>query len=82
MSGVDIKEQKPSTHNQIKAQKPNVPKTETPLTGFTAGSFNGGHNKPVHFQYVMAGQKIKKQVWDAKIKLLTPKKSKLSNVMA
>ena len=59
--------------NQIESQKPNVPKTTTPITGEIGCSMNGGHNKVIHWQYVMAGQYIEKGYLNLNIQMLTPK---------
>lgn len=64
--------QKPFTTNQVKNSKPNVPKTEVNITGHVAGSVNGGMIKPITYQKVMAGQKVKQYNLQAKFHLLTP----------
>lgn len=68
----DINKQSPTTKNQIQAQRPNIPRTESLLTGYTAGSMNGGHNKVICWQRVMAGERHKEKRWRGQIKLLTP----------
>lgn len=68
----DINKQKPTTKNQIQAQRPNIPRTESLLTGYTAGSMNGGHNRTICWQRVMAGERHKEKRWRGQIKLLTP----------
>lgn len=68
----DINKQQPTTKNQIQAQRPNIPRTESLLTGYTAGSMNGGHNKVICWQRVMAGERHKEKRWRGQIRLLTP----------
>ncbi len=68
----DIRENKPWTTNQIKNTKPNIPRTFTPLSGYIAGSMNGGHNKVIAWKQVMAGEKHKEFRLQASIKMLTP----------
>ena len=45
----DIKENKPWQNNQIKNDKPNVPTTDSILTGYIANSMNGGSNDIASF---------------------------------
>lgn len=64
--------QKPFTTNQISNTKPNVPKSEVMITGHVANSVNGGMIKPIAYQKVMAGQKVRQYNLQAKFHLLTP----------
>ena len=64
--------QQPFTTNQISNSKPNVPKTSVMITGHVANSVNGGMFKPIAWQKVMAGQKVKQYNLQAKFHLLTP----------
>lgn len=64
--------QKPFTTNQISNNKPNVPKTEVTIMGNISNSVNGGMIKPIGWQKVMAGQKVKQYNYQGKFHLLTP----------
>lgn len=69
---MDIQGNKPYTVNQISNDKPNVPRSINVLSGYAAGSMNGGHNKTAAWQFVMAGQRIKEMRFKVNLKTLTP----------
>lgn len=64
--------QSAATLNQIDQTKPNVPQTETTITGYIGGSFNGGINKFIEYIPIMAGQKIKQLNCTLNLQMLTP----------
>ena len=76
----DIKENKPWKLNQIKNDKPNVPTSDSILTGYIANSMNGGHNKTIFFKQIMAGERHKEMRIQLNVKLLTPKTPSYQNV--
>lgn len=50
--------QTPYSVNQNKSERPNIQRSGyTPITGFIAGSMNGGINKTIAWKFVMAGEK-------------------------
>lgn len=59
--------------NQIEDNKTSVPKTGAKISSPIGNSLNGGHNKTIHWQYVMAGQHLQKGVLSLNIQMLTPK---------
>lgn len=65
--------QSAASTNQIKVQRPSLPKSSCILMGNIANSFNGGHYKTIACYPVMAGQQSYEDGFYAKIKLLTPK---------
>lgn len=67
-----INENKPYTVNQVSNEKPNVPKSSCTLTGFIAGSMNGGMNHVVTYKKVMAGERHREYKQTLKITTLTP----------
>lgn len=76
----DIRENKPWTKSQIEQQKPNVPVSDSILTGYFANSMNGGHNKAIYFKQVMAGERHKEFRLQGNFKLLTPKTPTYQNL--
>lgn len=76
----DIRENKPWTTNQIKNDKPNVPKTEAMLSGFVANSMNAAHNKVIAYKRIMAGEFHKEMRLNASFKMVTPKTPNYQNV--
>lgn len=65
--------QKPFSNNNIEQQKTALPTTFTELSGWIANSLNGGHNKPIFYKQVMAGEKHKEMMMELHVKTLTPK---------
>ena len=78
--GTDIRENKPWTKNQISNAKNNIPKSDTILSGYVAGSMNGGHNKVIAWKQVMAGERHKEYRLNASFKMLTPKTPSYQNL--
>lgn len=76
----DIRENKPFNNYNVSADKPNVPVSDSILTGFFANSMNGGHNKPILFKQVMAGEFHKEYRLQGNFKLLTPKTPTYQNL--
>ena len=76
----DIRENRPWTKSQIEQQKPNVPMSDSILTGYFANSMNGGHNKVIFFKQVMAGERHKEFRLQGNFKLLTPKTPTYQNL--
>ena len=76
----DIRENKPWTKSQIEQQKPNVPVSDSILTGYFANSMNGGHNKVIFYKQVMAGERHKEFRLQGNFKLLTPKTPTYQNL--
>ena len=76
----DIRENKPWTKSQIEQQKPNVPVSDSILTGYFANSMNGGHNKAIFYKQVMAGERHKEFRIQGNFKLLTPKTPTYQNL--
>lgn len=76
----DIRENKPWTKSQIEQQKPNVPVSDSILTGYFANSMNGGHNKVIYFKQIMAGERHKEFRLQGNFKLLTPKTPTYQNL--
>lgn len=76
----DIRENKPWTKNQISNAKNNIPKSDTILSGYIAGSMNGGHNKVIAWKQVMAGERHKEYRLNASFKMLTPKTPSYQNL--
>lgn len=68
----NIQEQKPFTTNQISNPRPNVPKTVSKLSGYKANSFNGGKNKAVACEKIMAGSQDLHLRFKGNFKMLTP----------
>ena len=67
-----INESKPWKTNQVANEKPTVPKSEATLTGFIAGSMNGGMNRTLTYKKVMAGEQHKEYKIRLKVSTLTP----------
>lgn len=65
--------QKPFSNNNIEQKKTALPTTFTELSGWVANSVNGGHNKPIFYKPVMAGEKHKEMMMELHVKTLTPK---------
>lgn len=76
----DIRENKPWTKNQISNAKNNIPKSDTILSGYIAGSMNGGHNKVIAWKQVMAGERHKEYRLNASFKMITPKTPSYQNL--
>lgn len=76
----DIRENQPWGVNQVSNEKPNVPKTDTILSGFIGNSMNGGMNRTVAWKQVMAGERHKEYRFQASIKMLTPKTPSYQNL--
>ena len=68
----DIQKQKPWTVSQIESEKPNAPRTKSVLSGYIAGSMNGGHNKVITWKKVMAGEKHYQYNLKLNMQMLTP----------
>lgn len=66
-------EQTTYSNYNVSSAKPSIPMTEAPLSGWVANSMNGGHNKVLHYEPVMANTFIKQRYLNINIKLLTPK---------
>lgn len=77
----DIRENKPWTVSSISQEKPNVPVSDTILTGYIANSMNGGHNKVIAWKQVMAGEKHKEYRLQANFQMLTPKTPTYQNLI-
>lgn len=78
---MDLNQQKPYTTDQIKKEKPAIPKTlNNEVMGFIAGSHNGGINKVVLSKEVMAGERHRNLAVKVKIRTLTPKTAAYQNL--
>lgn len=64
---------KPFTTNQIESTKPNIPRCNAILPAHIAGSLNAGHNRTIHYEPVMAGQKVRSYKLNINLQLLVPK---------
>ena len=69
---MDVIENKPWSVQQVSTEKPNVPRTVNTLTGFVAGSMNGGMNHVVTYKKVMAGERHREYKVRFKMSTLTP----------
>lgn len=76
----DIRENQPWSVDQVSSEKPNVPKTDTILSGFIGNSMNGAMNRTVAWKQVMAGERHKEYRFQASIKMLTPKTPSYQNL--
>lgn len=66
-------DQKTPTTNQVKNIKPSITKNANILGGTIANSINGGHVKPIHYKYVMAGEGHFQTRIRMNLKMITPK---------
>lgn len=69
---MNIQGQTKATENQIEQTKPNVERSSNLLSGYIAGSMNGGINKVMSWKQVMAGERHREMRLQTRIKLLTP----------
>lgn len=69
----DIQGQKPFSNQNISNEKPNAPRSKRVLTGWIGNSCNGGHNRPIAWKKIMAGEYHDEYRLKLNIKLLTPK---------
>lgn len=68
----DINSQKPWTTNQVENTKPNVKRSLSSISGYFAGSMNGGHNKTITYKKIMAGEYHESYRIKTNIQMLTP----------
>ena len=74
--------QRPYSNNNIENEKNAIPTTFTELSGWVANSLNGGHNKPIFYKQVMAGERHKEMMMELHVKTLTPKTASFQGLKA
>lgn len=74
--------QQPFNNGNVENEKNAIPKAFTELSGWIANSVNGGHNKPIFYKQVMAGEDHKEMKLELHVKTLTPKSASFQGLKA